>query len=153
MAEAQVFSWPHSVLGQDWGPDMRSVLQISRQMRALSVQLVYTSRAWGFALMLCVAGCHPSRSSLPAPPGLYSSELLGVRSLARGKVAQRVRKARWARGPTEAGRALRTPWPVLAPVVRLPIPTFFFFFFSANGFWNESDLTEFSLCHLLAVGI
>ena len=59
VTETEVFSWlPNPVLGQDWWPDMRSVLQISRQMRALSVQLVSTSRAWGFALMLCAAGCH-----------------------------------------------------------------------------------------------
>lgn len=90
MTETEVFSWLLiPVLGQDWGPDMRSVLQISRQMRALSVQLVYTSRARGFALMLCVAGCqrvHGATSSswplLLRAPGVFSESGQGEGSTA-----------------------------------------------------------------------
>ena len=47
------------------------------------------------------------------------------------------------RDPTEGWQGTADPLTVPGSVVRLPIPTFFFF--SANGFWNESDLALDSL--------
>lgn len=61
VTEIKVSAWllvPVSGQLQDLRPDMKAALQISRQMRALSVQLVPISCAQGFALVLGAAGCH-----------------------------------------------------------------------------------------------
>lgn len=61
VTETKASPWLHvPVLGQpqDLRPDMKAALQISRQMRALSVQLVPISCAQGFVLVLGAAGCH-----------------------------------------------------------------------------------------------
>lgn len=113
VTETQVFSWLLiPVLGQlqDLRPVMRSVLQISGQMRALSVQLVPISCAWGFALVLHASGCHHVHGITCSSRPFVLWAPRASPKLGRGKVAQQVREGRWARGGLgRAGRALRIP--------------------------------------------